>query len=45
LLALPAFTFRGLALLPQLTPAAQNAFVKATEDHNELVLYPEMEVH
>jgi hypothetical protein len=26
-------------------PAARNALVKATEDHNELVLYPEMEVH
>src|SRR6516165_4036807 len=40
LLALPAFAFHRLALLLQLTPAARSAFVKETEDHYELVLYP-----
>ena len=26
-------------------PAARNGLVRAMEDHNELVLYPEMEIH
>ena len=40
LLALPAFAFRRLALL-----FSAERLVKAVEDHNELVLYPEMEIH
>ncbi|MCA6104893.1 hypothetical protein [Bradyrhizobium australafricanum] len=33
-----------LALLVSPTPAARNALVKAAEDRNELVLYPEIEI-
>ena len=40
LLALPAFIFRRLALL-----FSAERLVKTVEDHNELVLYPEMEIH
>jgi hypothetical protein len=40
-----AFTLCRLALLLQPIRAARNALVNAEEDHNELVLYPEMEIH